>query len=141
MNTETTIIGIALSGDRNALIDLDNIHPHHFADTRNAAIWQLIEDYKQKNPGQGLTPDLLLDKLPSITTAYVTPDYLLDTMNGVHGGHINLAGVHATSQTPALEASKSSKQEETPATQKPASANSSTKSAPAAPPSSTTTPA
>lgn len=95
MNTETTIIGIALSGDRNALIDLDNIHPHHFADTRNAAIWQLIEDYKQKNPGQGLTPDLLLDKLPSITTAHVTPDYLLDTMNGVHGGHINLAGVHA----------------------------------------------
>lgn len=95
MNTETTIIGIALSGDRNALIDLDNIHHHHFADTRNAAIWQLIEDYKQKNPGQGLTPDLLLDKLPSITTAHVTPDYLLDTMNGVHGGHINLAGVHA----------------------------------------------
>ena len=95
MNTETTIIGIALSGDRNALIDLDNIHPHHFADTRNAAIWQLIEDYKAKNPGQGLTPDLLLDKLPSITTAHVTPDYLLDTMNGVHGGHINLAGVHA----------------------------------------------
>lgn len=95
MNTETTIIGIALSGDRNALIDLDNIHPHHFADTRNAAIWRLIEDYKQKNPGQGLTPDLLLDKLPSITTAHVTPDYLLDAMNGVHGGHINLAGVHA----------------------------------------------
>lgn len=95
MNTETTIIGIALSGDRNALIDLDNIHPHHFADTRNAAIWQLIEDCKQKNPGQGLTPELLLDKLPSITTAHVTPDYLLDTMNGVHGGHINLAGVHA----------------------------------------------
>lgn len=95
MNTETIIIGIALSGDRNALIDLDNIHPHHFADTRNAAIWQLVEDYKQKNPGQGLTPDLLLDKLPSITTAHVTPDYLLDTMNGVHGGHINLAGVHA----------------------------------------------
>lgn len=95
MNTETIIIGIALSGDRNALIDLDNIHPHHFADTRNSAIWQLIEDYKAKNPGQGLTPDLLLDKLPSITTAHVTPDYLLDTMNGVHGGHINLAGVHA----------------------------------------------
>ena len=58
MNTETTIIGIALSGDRNALIDLDNIHPHHFADTRNAAIWRLVEDYKAKNPGQGLTPDL-----------------------------------------------------------------------------------
>ncbi len=32
MSTETTIIGIALSGDPTVLIDLDNIHPHHFAD-------------------------------------------------------------------------------------------------------------
>nr|DAS28986.1 MAG TPA: restriction endonuclease [Caudoviricetes sp.] len=30
MNTETTIIGIALSGDRNALIDLDNIDFAHY---------------------------------------------------------------------------------------------------------------
>lgn len=95
MNTETTIINIALSGDPNALIDLDNIHPHHFADTRNAAIWGLIEEYKQKNPGQGLTRDLLVDKLPGITTAHVTPDYLLDIMDLGAIAHNTLAGVYA----------------------------------------------
>lgn len=95
MSTETTIINIALSGDPNALIDLDNIHPHHFADTRNAAIWQLVEDYKQKNPGQGLTRDLLLGKLPSITTAHVTPDYLLDIMDLGVIAHNAIAGVYA----------------------------------------------
>lgn len=95
MNTETTILNIALSGDPNALIDLDNIHPHHFADTRNAAIWRLIEDYKAKNPGQGLTRELLLDKLPSITDANVTPDYLLDIMDLTAVAHGTLAGVYA----------------------------------------------
>lgn len=95
MSTETTIINIALSGDPNALIDLDNIHPHHFADTRNAAIWQLIEDYKTRNPGQGLTRDLLVDKLPSITTAHVTTDYLLDIMDLGAIAHNALAGVYA----------------------------------------------
>lgn len=95
MNTETTILNIALSGDPNALIDLDNIHPHHFADTRNAAIWRLIEDYKTKNPGQGLTRELLLDKLPSITDTHVTPDYLLDIMDVTAVAHGALAGVYA----------------------------------------------
>lgn len=95
MNTETTILNIALSGDPNALIDLDNIHPHHFADTRNAAIWRLIEDYKQKNPGQGLTRELILDKLPTITDANVTPDYLLDIMDLTAVAHGPLAGVYA----------------------------------------------
>ena len=95
MNTETTILNIALSGDPNALIDLDNIHPHHFADTRNAAIWRLIEDYKAKNPGQGLTRELLLDKLPAITDANVTPDYLLDIMDLTAVAHGPLAGVYA----------------------------------------------
>lgn len=95
MNTETTILNIALSGDPNALIDLDNIHPHHFADTRNAAIWRLIEDYKAKNPGQGLTRELLLDKLPTITDANVTPDYLLDIMDLTAVAHGPLAGVYA----------------------------------------------
>jgi replicative DNA helicase len=95
MNTETTILNIALSGDPNALIDLDNIHPHHFADTRNAAIWRLIEDYKQKNPGQGLTRELILDKLPTITDANVTPDYLLDIMDLTAVAHGALAGVYA----------------------------------------------
>ena len=95
MNTETTILNIALSGDPNALIDLDNIHPHHFADTRNAAIWRLIEDYKQKNPGQGLTRELILDKLPTITDANVTPDYLLDIMDLAAVAHGALAGVYA----------------------------------------------
>lgn len=95
MSTETTILNIALSGDPNALIDLDSIHPHHFADTRNAAIWRLIEDYKQKNPGQGLTRELLLDKLPSITDANVTPDYLLDIMDLGAIAHGPLAGVYA----------------------------------------------
>lgn len=96
MNAETTILNIALSGDPNALIDLDNIHPHHFIDTRNAAIWRLIEDYKQKNPGQGLTRELLLDKLPSITDANVTPDYLLDIMDLTAVAHGALAGVYAS---------------------------------------------
>ena len=95
MSTETIIINIALSGDPNALIDLDNVHPHHFADTRNAAIWQLVEDYKQKNPGQGLTRDLLVDKLSSITTAHVTPDYLLDIMDLGVIAHNALADVYA----------------------------------------------
>lgn len=95
MNTETTILNIALSGDPNALIDLDNIHPHHFADTRNAAIWRLIEEYKQKNPGQGLTRELILDKLPTITDANVTPDYLLDIMDLTAVAHGALAGVYA----------------------------------------------
>ena len=92
MSTETTIINIALSGDPNALIDLDSVHPHHFADIRHAAIWRLIEDYKQKNPGQGLTRDLLLDKLPNITDARVTPDYLLDIMDVTAVAHGALAG-------------------------------------------------
>lgn len=95
MSTETTIINIALSGDPNALIDLDNIHPYHFSDTRNAAIWGLIEDYKTRNPGQGLTRDLLADKLPSITTAHVTLDYLLDIMDLGVIAHNALAGVYA----------------------------------------------
>jgi len=95
MSTETTILNIALSGDPNALIDLDNIHPHHFADTRNAAIWRLVEDYKAKNPGQGLTRDLLLDKLPSITDAHITPDYLLDIMDLGLISYRALAGVYA----------------------------------------------
>lgn len=95
MNTETTILNIALSGDPNALIDLDNIHPHHFADTRNAAIWQLIEDYKAKNPGQGLTRELILDKLPTIADANVTPDYLLDIMDLTAIAHGVLAGAYA----------------------------------------------
>ena len=95
MSTETTIIDLALSGDPTVLLDLDNIHPHHFADTRNAAIWRLIEDYKAKNPGQGLTRELLLDKLPTITDANVTPDYLLDIMDLTAVAHGALAGVYA----------------------------------------------
>lgn len=95
MNTETTILDLALSGDPTVLLDLDNIHPHHFADTRNAAIWQLIEDYKAKNPGQGITRELIFDKLPSITEAHVTPDYLLDIMDLTLISHRGLAGVYA----------------------------------------------
>ena len=95
MSTETAVINIALSGDPNALIDLDSVHPHHFADTRNAAIWRLVEDYKAKNPGQGLTRELIFDKLPSITDAHVTPDYLLDIMDIGAIAHGALAGVYA----------------------------------------------
>lgn len=95
MNTETTIIDLALSGDPTVLLDLDNIHPHHFADTRNAAIWRLIEDHKAKNPGQGITRELIFDKLPSITEAHVTPDYLLDIMDLTLISHRGLAGVYA----------------------------------------------
>mgnify|MGYP000847267034 FL=1 len=95
MNTETTILDLALSGDPTVLLDLDNIHPHHFADTRNAAIWRLIEDYKAKNPGQGITRELIFDKLPSITEAHVTPDYLLDIMDLTLISHRGLAGVYA----------------------------------------------
>lgn len=95
MSTETTVLNIALSGDPNALIDLDNVHPHHFADTRNAAIWKLIKDHKQKNPGQGITRELIFDKLPTITTARVTPDYLLDIMDLGAISHNSLAGVYA----------------------------------------------
>ena len=95
MNTETTIIDLALSGDPTVLLDLDNIHPHHFADTRNAAIWRLIEDHKAKNPGQGITRELIIDKLPSITEAHVTPDYLLDIMDLTLISHRGLAGVYA----------------------------------------------
>lgn len=95
MNTETTIIDLALSGDPTVLLDLDNIHPHHFADTRNAAIWRLIEDHKAKNPGQGITRELIFDKLPSITEAHVTPDYLLDIMDLTLVSHRGLAGVYA----------------------------------------------
>lgn len=95
MSTETTIIDLALSGDPTILLDLDNIHPHHFADTRNAAIWRLIEDHKAKNPGQGITRELLLDKLPSITEAHVTPDYLLDIMDLTLISHRGLAGAYA----------------------------------------------
>lgn len=95
MNTETTIIDLALSGDPTVLLDLDNIHPHHFADTRNAAIWRLIEDHKAKNPGQGITRELIFDKLPSIIEAHVTPDYLLDIMDLTLVSHRGLAGVYA----------------------------------------------
>lgn len=95
MSTETTILDLALSGDPTVLLDLDNIHPHHFADTRNAAIWRLIEDHKAKNPGQGVTRELILDKLPSITEAHVTPDYLLDIMDLTLISHRGLAGVYA----------------------------------------------
>lgn len=95
MSTETTIIDLALSGDPTVLLDLDNIHPHHFADTRNAAIWRLIEDHKAKNPGQGITRELIIDKLPSITEAHVTPDYLLDIMDLTLISHRELAGVYA----------------------------------------------
>ena len=95
MNTETTIIDLALSGDPTVLLDLDNIHPHHFTDTRNAAIWRLIEDHKAKNPGQGITRELIFDKLPSITEAHVTPDYLLDIMDLTLVSHRGLAGVYA----------------------------------------------
>lgn len=95
MNTETTILDLALSGDPTVLLDLDNIRPHHFADTRNAAIWRLIEDHKAKNPGQGITRELIFDKLPSITEAHVTPDYLLDIMDLTLISHRGLAGVYA----------------------------------------------
>ena len=95
MNTETTILNLALSGDPTVLLDLDNIHPQHFADTRNAAISRLIEDYKAKNPGQGITRQLIFDKLPSITEAHVTPDYLLDIMDLTLISHRGLAGVYA----------------------------------------------
>lgn len=95
MNAETTIIDLALSGDPTVLLELDNIHPHHFADTRNAAIWRLIEDHKAKNPGQGITRELIFDKLPSIVEAHVTPDYLLDIMDLTLVSHRGLAGVYA----------------------------------------------
>ena len=81
MNLETSIIGIALSGSRIALLDLDPIKPWHFADTRNRAIWALIEDYKEHNPSQPLDPVLLSDKLPTITDARVDTEYLLDCLH------------------------------------------------------------
>ena len=41
MNLEAAVIGIALSGSRIALLDLDVVQPYHFADTRNQAIWMV----------------------------------------------------------------------------------------------------
>ena len=81
MSLETSIIGLALLGDRLALLDLDPIQPHHFADTRNQALWKLIQDYKEKNPAQGLDPILLADQLPTLTEARVDDNYLLDCLH------------------------------------------------------------
>nr|DAE91088.1 MAG TPA: DnaB-like replicative helicase [Caudoviricetes sp.] len=95
MNLEAAVIGIALSGSRIALLDLDVVAPYHFADTRNRAIWGLIEDYKAKNPSQGLDPMLLVDKLPTITEARVDADYLLDCLQAAPVAAEALASVYA----------------------------------------------
>ena len=95
MNIEAAVIGIALSGSRIALLDLDVVAPYHFADTRNRAIWGLIEDYKAKNPSQGLDPMLLVDKLPTITEARVDADYLLDCLHQAPVAAEALASVYA----------------------------------------------
>lgn len=95
MNLEAAVIGIALSGSRIALLDLDVVAPYHFADTRNRAIWGLIEDYKAKNPSQGLDPMLLVDKLPTITEARVDADYLLDCLQAAPVASEALAPVYA----------------------------------------------
>ena len=95
MNIEAAVIGIALSGSRIALLDLDVVATYHFADTRNRAIWGLIEDYKAKNPSQGLDPMLLVDKLPTITDARVDADYLLDCLHQAPVAAEALASVYA----------------------------------------------
>lgn len=95
MNLEAAVIGIALSGSRIALLDLDVVQPYHFADTRNQAIWRLIESYKADNPSQALDPTLLLDKLPGITDAHVEPDYLLDCLAAAPAAAEALAASYA----------------------------------------------
>ncbi len=95
MNLEAAIIGIALSGSRIALLDLDIVAPYHFADTRNQALWKLIQEYKEQNPAQALDPVLLADRLPSITEARVDDNYLLDCLQAAPVAAEALAPVYA----------------------------------------------
>lgn len=80
MNTELreqTLIGIAVSGNKNAWLDLTQLQPYHFMIGRHADLWALIQDLRTRH---GNVDQLTVaDQMVTINTpgsAPIEPDYL-----------------------------------------------------------------
>lgn len=80
MNTELreqTLIGIAVSGNKNAWLELTQLQPYHFMIGRHADLWALIQDLRARH---GNVDQLTVaDQVVTINTpgaAPITADYL-----------------------------------------------------------------
>ncbi|MBW3068932.1 AAA family ATPase [Actinomyces sp. 594] len=79
---ERAVLGLALAGDPQVLLDLDQVRPEHFQDLRHGALWQAIRGMSAR----GSTVDTLtvagaLPSIPAELRQGINDAYLLDCLH------------------------------------------------------------
>ena len=106
---EQAVIGMALTGDPEVMLDLDRVHPHHFADLRHAAVWDLITS--QAAAGRPTDTVTVAAALPGIHPAErrgIDDSYLLDCLHAAPAPARVMAAAYADRLTAAAVSRRTS---------------------------------
>ena len=101
---EQAVIGMALTGDPEVMLDLDRVRPDHFADLRHAAVWDLITS--QAATGRPTDTVTVAAALPGIHPAErrgIDDSYLLDCLHAAPAPARVMAAAYADRLTAAAD--------------------------------------